>query len=165
MGGYPRRPERQGSLSSSSRIDRQSPVSHPVSGKLSKEEKEQAQWSNATRCYEQAARDLYYAMQVDFKGKDMKRLQSLYEICRQKGELRDDPELHVDIVVGVGQWTGDPQLFHKWQGEFYMVSSSSKSISLSCGWAKSTNLVLTGLICRCTCSGRDRAMSLCQKMT
>ncbi|KAJ9614060.1 hypothetical protein H2200_002196 [Cladophialophora chaetospira] len=93
-------------------------------GKLSQRELEQTKWSNATHCYGQAALDFYCAMQVAFKGKDMKILQSLYDQCRLKGDLSGDPELHEEVVAGIGLWKGDPRLFRNWRSwhmEFYMM--------------------------------------------
>ncbi len=102
------------------------------SGKLSKEEIVQAKWTNAVQCYEQAALDFYHAIQIDFKTKNMEMLQSLYEMCRKKGEVKKDPEVQSLFVPGIGQWKGDPRLFQKWQthSEFFMVSLTFKLWSL-----------------------------------
>ena len=88
---------------------------------ISKEEKEQASRPNAVRCYEKAALDFYYAMQVDFSGKDMVMLQTLYEQCRRKGELQEAPTAAHAHLPGIGPWYGDPRFCGLWRMDFYMV--------------------------------------------
>lgn len=119
-------------------------------GKLSKKEM-QSDFPNAVRCYEQAALDFYYATRVDFKTKDVEMLQKLYEQCRRKGELKKDPQVHSEMVAGIGRWKGDPRLAQKWQAEFYMVRVL---LGLECSLVP----ILTCLIHRCTCSDEDRPM-------
>ena len=97
------------------------------SGKLFEEEKQPSKWPNAVRCYELAALDFYYAMQVDFKGEDSEMLERLYQWSRKKGEINEDPTLLQQELPGIGLWKGDPRLLKEWLTEFPVVSDNSFS--------------------------------------